>query len=344
MNNDDTRIKNYGSQLKSIIENGYGKTLQMMPSTREFLKMYGNPFNKEPAKLPIYPVLPTQSTYSTVQGTLKTNNNGIGWIVLYPGWSPMSDATCAVASIGALSGDAVQPIPGPSNMAFSSNSVYTVADFKVSGQKAYRIYSLGVRIRYKGTMFNSAGSCYCVQTTQRDDVTGYTLSDIQKNQSWKTYPVNNSRWHSLSRHLTSKMDENFNLVDTSGLSNVQVYEYLTNVQCIDNAPNMLIYITADPLQTFEFEIQSNFEVKGRNLNYHSIAMEDTQGVAKVVEGYSRLRVKDTTTPDHSVKPTEQGTNTHAESTFLDTIKNGLAKAIDIGKKIAPIATTVLGLL
>jgi hypothetical protein len=332
----------YGEQMKNIMSGGYGKTLALMQGTRDFAEMYGNPFLKLPAKMPVYPVLPTQSTYSKSQGTFKTNSNGFGWIVVSPGWSVTNDYDCGYASNDPGASDAVG-VPSASTTSFKSTSVYTASDFDALGigTKAFRIYSLGMRVRYTGTNFNSAGRCYCVQSTLRDSVVGYDVNVIQSNQAWKTYPINNTNWHSLTRHITSKLDENF-CIFNSGTTAMD-YEYI-NLSSTDNMAYLCIYIAADPNQTFEFEIQSNYEVRGRNLNYQSIAKSDPNGVAKVTETYQRLRVKDNTTPDHSIKKTVEGTKEHVRSSLLDTIKDGFDEAVNIGSKVLPIATSILGLL
>lgn len=326
------------------MNNGFGKTLSMLPSTQMFAEEYGNPFLKLEARMAVYPVLPTQSTHSTVRSVMKTNSNGYGWVYLTPQNGLTNDIPCLNLSSAAGASDSPAVYGSGGTTSSTSNSVYSVSDFdSVTGTKVGRLYAVGLRIAYKGTTLESAGRCYCVQTTLRDSVLGYTVNAIEQNQTWKSYPVNNSSWHSLTRHLTSELDSKF--TNYVSAQTAWFYESLNpNVYALDSDNNMLILVQASPNIAFEVEAQFNFEIKGKNLRYHAVTTSDPIGHAKVVEGYAKLRALDNVTKDHSVKNTLVGSQMHAKKTFIDTVKDGIGKAIPIIEKIAPIATTMLGLL
>jgi len=322
-----------------VLTNGYGKTLSLMESTQAFAEVYSNPFVKTPAKLPVFPVLPSQSTYSTASGTFRTNSNGYGWIVLNPGWF-MSDAFVGWASNDPGASDSVAAFGAVGTTGITTNSVYKISDFdKGTGTKAFRLVSVGLRIRYVGTNLNKAGTCYCVQTTLLDSVVGYDVGAIKQNQSWKTYPISNNVWHTQIRHIVIKDDEEWVLRNEGTL----IYKS-NNQLCRDMIPNILMYVSCSPDQPLEYEIQCNYEIIGRSLNYQSIIHGDPIGAQHVIGAYNTLRYQDNTTKDHSVRPTLEGSTNHTKSTILDYLKRGLGGAIEIGKKLAPIATTVLGLL
>jgi len=330
---------NYGEQLESIMKKGFGATLRDNPEMANFLNVYSNPFTNETAELPVFPQLSTMKQYTTSKGTLTLNSNGIGFITYAPIWSVANDVDVGWYSSGPTSPNAVGAPGDPDVTNFQMKGLNPIAYYAV-GSKAVRLVGSGMRIRYIGKEYDKAGQAFCAQLTQRGDTSvGMIQEDIEKQTGYKIYSSSNNEWHAVTRHITAKQDEFFWSYRTS--PDRFTDEYDNDLDCVDLAANMVIYITGTPGQTYQWEVQSHFSVKGSDLFNRTQVIPRPGFVNKVISAYNNLRVKDNSTPDHSVKKTETGSKSHQQETVWDSIKNGAQSLFKVGKEVLPFLTTLL---
>lgn len=330
----------YGDQMISIMKKGYGRTLSDNPEMANFAHVYSDPFTRETSGLPIFPIVSSQKTYSTAQGSLVLNSNGIGWITYQPIWSVMTGVTTGWYSSGAGASDTVGAPGGTDTTSFQMKSQHTASAMTL-GVGAVRITSSGMRVRYVGKEYDKAGVCYCAQLTQRNESSvGLSINDIRKQMGWKQYSLANSKWQTLTRHITSKTDEFFwSFTEDPGSDFVE--EYNTNIKCPDLTANMVMILTGTPGQTFEFEVQTHYSLKGQDVFYRTVEEPRNNFVSHVVNAYSKLRNTDNTTKDHSSLGNVQASKTHAKETVWDSIKKGASSLFSVGKELIPFAASLL---
>jgi len=333
-------VGNYGTQMQSVLEKGYGKTIAMTPSAARFAQVYADPFLTESARIPSYPLVSSEllRTYCSGKGVL--NSNGNGWICIQPAALVANDATQGVIySSGPAATDFFQ-ISGTNISNATSNSQYTQADFKIelgNGNKAFRPVAQGIRIRYLGTDLNAAGTCYMLQMspkTAKDDLFGLGITNIKTYPGFKENEFRDSSWHVLTRHIAQAEDFWY-----QGYSNTDnQFEYLADSgsPSYDAQWNMGIFMSATANQPFEFEIVSHYEIIGPNLTRRAITKADTKGTENVISAYAQLRHKDSTTPDHSV-----GKKPESKGGFMEVLKKGGEILLPLVKQALPL---LLGLL
>lgn len=321
--------------MQDILEHGYGGALRLSQAALDFGRVYSNPFELVPARLPVFPMVHSQLLRTYASATLLTNSNGYGWLYMCPAGGVSSNGQATVYSNGPGCSNVPSPYsPLNDTGVAQSNSQYTNADFDFgTGSKQFRPVSVGIRVRYVGTNLEKAGVAYTAQLIDRaSDVIGEGISFVQSVPGFKTFAVSNNSWHSQIRHITSLDDQLFQVFD--GSSNQ--WKYLVNkLVSYDNQCNTAIWIKAEPNQSFEFQFTGHYEITGRNLHNLDSAMPDPPGVEHIVSSHEKRRFKDTTTPAHSVTK-------NPERSFWSILKDG---AKQILPSVIPMATKLLmGLL
>jgi hypothetical protein len=329
-------MKSYGEQIKSITENGYGKTLMMTPSTARFAQVYADPFIEDSARLPVFPLVSSQLTRTYASGKGVINANGNAWVMILPAGHIANDQADAVVYTNLSTAPDTFELPGGSFTGIataSSNSEFTTSQFVLeagNSNKAFRLVAQGIRVRYLGTTLNAAGTCYTLQMSPKtvaDDLIGFGVSDIKTYPGFKEYTFKDTKWHSLTRHITCS--EDFFYQGYSNDTTAYCYQQSDNlVSSFDSQWNMGIYMTGTAGGAYEFEVVSHFEVVGPNLNRRGIVKADTAGVQKVTSAYSELRHKDTITQDHSV-----GKPPAASGGWLDVLKRGAEMLLPMIPKV-----------
>lgn len=318
----DNMTANYGKQIISQMNKGYGATLKMYPSTQNFARVYGDPFLKESARLPAFPIRATkmQRIYASSSGVL--NQDGVGFITVIPAhavtnnlpsvfWSNQSTSPPFISLTGSV-GSAV------------ANSPYASADYVFGPNgKTMRIVAQAIRVRYVGTTLNAAGACYCAQLTPQQSVQNATIDELKKQMGWKEYVFSDRGWHTICRHITNVEDQNFSYFNPEAQ---KWYYYNTPTPSTDNIPFYGMIMTGIAGQPFEWEVVTHLEIVAPNLDQIQVSHQDSQGVAQVVSAYAKARNKDNTSTDHSV-----GTNK-----WISILKNGIETATTIGKTLLPL--------
>lgn len=310
------------------------KELFMQPDTAKFDMVYLDPFLQGPASLPVPPLLSHQNVRCTSSGRGQTNANGNGWVVVRPAELPASDGVPISFSTG-LNSDSISPLAVGSASA-ATNSPYTYADFKYGEDptKVYRLVAVGLRARFLGSTFNAAGVCYTCEVeskTNETSLTGFDVTDIKNQPSWKEYTFRDRSWHSITRHIQSQADFRYvTNVDGTG------WEYADTVGAgvltQDTQFNMGMYFSMGPSQAFEWEVSCHFEAVGPNLPTRRVVKYDEPKVQTMVSEAKRRRFKDSTTKDHAV-----GIQPEQSGGFLDFLKS----AADV---VVPLIPSLLSLL
>jgi hypothetical protein len=307
------KVQGYGAQAQSILEKGYGKTLMLHPSVARFAHVYSNPFVEQSARLPAFPLVNSQLTRVYASGKGVLNSNGNGYIAITPGPLIFNDKTSIAYTSGPTAPDGMSFGPATDISDAATNSEFATSDFVLeasNSNKTFRPVAVGIRVRNIGTTLNSAGTCYCLQMnpkTPTDNLLGFVVSDFKTYPGFKEYSFRDSKWHSLTRHITASEDMQYQGWNTDAtLVTYSNNDLSTSPASFDNAGNMGIYMSANPNQPFEWEVVGHFEVIGPHLNRRSIARANSSGVEMVTNAFSAARHQDTVTPDHSVDtPPEQ---------------------------------------
>jgi len=317
----DGRTANYGKQIGSIVNNGYGGTLKMYPSTQMFAKVYGDPFLKESARIPCFPIRATkmQRIYASSSGVL--NGDGFGFITVIPANCVTNDLNAVFYSNGPTSPPFLSTTGSVG--ATSANSPYASSDYKfdVNG-KAMRIVAQAIRVRYVGTTLNAAGSCYCAQLSPIQSAQGYNIDELKRQMGWKEYVFSDRSWHTICRHITDNNDLLYQYWDADG-GKWAYYNGTPTSQ--DNFPYYGMIMTGVAGQPFEWEVVTHIEIVAPNLDQIQVVHQDAPGVSHVVASYAKARNRDNTSIDHS-----SGTNK-----WVKILKDGIETATTIGKAIIP---------
>lgn len=316
---------NYGKQMIQTMESGYGKTLSMYPSTQNFAKVYGDPFLKESARIPVFPIRASKMlrVMTGVSGVL--NGTGVGFVTVKPAFCIINDKPSIFYSNAAAS----PPFLTTDNGTYAigsgfAASPYTLSDFDygVNG-KTFRIVAQAIRVRYVGTTLNAAGSCYCAQLSPEKDLNGYTVDDIKRQMGWKEYVFSDRSWHSICRHITTTDDQDYQY--WNGNQGNFYYYNGSGTPTKDNFPFYGMILTGTAGQPFEIEVCTHIELVAPSLDQLSVSTHDAQGVGTVIASYAKARNRDNTSTDHSV-----GTNK-----WSSILKAGIETATTIGKAVLP---------
>jgi hypothetical protein len=285
-------------------------------------KAYGDPFQAKEVSMPVGPILYHQNLKNHISGTGACNANGKGWITVIPTLCVTKDQTYAVTVSNISSSDLIEP-PGVTGTTtqYAMNGPYTSADYNnqnISG-KQFRIAALGIRVRYFGIALEAAGACYTIQLEPKkvspEGLIGYGINDIKNSPSWKEYNFMNGEWHSITRHITSMKDFDYQCYDqaTTTFSYAELAGGTAGgapviIPSMDNTTDMAIYMSSSANATFEFEVVCHYEAVGQDLPSQTIVPENEAKVKEVVSAFKQARSLDNLSPDHSVdaKPLEQG--------------------------------------
>jgi len=302
-------VPTYGDQIISQMQHGYGKTLQMVPTTANFAKVYSDPFTKESARIPVFPIVSSQLERFFCSGSSVANAQGYGWITVTPSFTMTNVGGVAVST--AASGNSILS----SNWdTIGTSSPYKAGDFaEGTGYFSARIVSAGIRIRYTGTTLNSSGQVYCFQMSPLGTSNAsLTIPEIKQIPGYKQYAFNNSNWHTLTRHVMSTEDTWFMNYNPT----LDRFEYANSDNSSDDNNNRLgIIFLAYPGASFDWEYVVHVELIGRKLSRQGVGIPDTQGFESTVGTFAKLRHQDTTTKDHNAGGTW--------STLVGLLKKGV---------------------
>lgn len=319
---------NYGKQMQSVLNVGLSKTLQMYPSTLAFGKIYGDPFLKENARLPVLPILPTKMLRTVASGNGIFNSSGVFYITTSPGLTVTSNFNSVWYSNNSASPPFIDrntethPI-GVATM----KSPYTMSDFEYGSENglSFRLVSLGIRVKYTGTVLNASGTVFMAQTNPRVSMDGYTTDDIKKMQGFKEYPFRSGKWHPLIRHLTQENDKDF----IQQTANSFVYSE-NNTASLEGQNYLSLIAIGTPASTVEWEVVAHFEICGPLLEDRAVGHVDSKGTETIVNSFAKKRDKDSTTPDHTM-------DDNKFTKFINTVVSG-------AEKLLPLLPNVLAML
>ena len=263
-----------------------------------------NPFNKQSTgmRLKDSSNSVTDTFYVKTNGTGQTNSNGLGWVGCSPALMVANDLDSINYSVS-TSGDTMF-VDGKQ---ITSGSPFTKSKFfngiDNSGENAFRIVSVGIRVRNLSTVFQSSGRIYGVQSNPRIvPLNDYSPVDINKIPH-KEYPYQNDDWHAVTRHITDPLDYDFQwIIEGSSSSYLAIYEGgdVDSGESLDNPLNLGMFIATNSAQPYEWEIVGHYERKGPNLQNPSIAKPNQQGMATLTYAMGKTRLMDSSIPDHSV--------------------------------------------
>jgi hypothetical protein len=321
---------NYGVQLTNVVKHGLGATLRMYPSTLNFGRVYGDPFSKEGARLPVMPILPTKMLRTVASGNGMFNSSGVFFLTAIPVNCATSDQYSVYFGNQASS----PPFITTDDVTYTigkalSKSPFTRSQFPISTENglALRLVSFGLRVKYTGTVFNASGTCFSAQTAPKVAMTDYGVDDIKKMQGYKENAFRSGSWHCLTRHMTEEADKSF-IAYNSSLGYWQIIDNFTYSREGLNYLGMVCTGTAG--SPVEWEVVGHYEIIGPNLEAVKVAHVDTAGTEQIVNAFQKKRDKDSTTPDHTVGDS-------GFKKFINTIVSG-------AEKLLPLLPSVLALL
>jgi len=326
--------ESYGQQVESIINKGYGKTLEMTPSAMRFAKVYADPFIQESARIPAFPMNSSQLCRSYASGKGVLNANGNGYITCNIGNGIFSDQPVACYTSGAGASDVIVFGNYTGVSTVSTNSEFTSTNFYTNAgsfNKAFRVVAFGVRVRYLGTEYYAAGTCYALQMspkTSANSLNGFNIADFKGYPGFKEYSFADREWHSVTRHITSSEDFQYQGWNTSANACQYLSNDYNNQLSFDALNNIGFFLNGTAGQPFEFEVVGHYEVVGPNITRNAVVPVDMKGVNQVTSSYTKMRHLDSVTPDHSVerKPDQKGG-------WIDILKRGAELALPMIPKL-----------
>lgn len=316
---------NYGSQMISAMTKGYGATLAMYPSTLDFARVYSNPFEMTPARMPVLPVYATKMVRNFVAGRGVTNGTGIGFVTIHPAHLLVYDLPCVFYSNGPASppfitNDIVTYSDVSQN--FAVKTPYKVSDLQVNSLTplAARIVAVGIRLRYQGTNLQKAGRIYTMQTNPKVSLNDYDIGALTAQNSWKEYSYADDKWKGMIRMITARSDTEFLRINEAASG--WVFMDQVGSSSSENVNYMGVIVQGTPNTAFEWQIVCHAEYAGTKMDNTGITKIDTAGSDHIISSFHRERFKDNTTPDHAIA-SDGSTN---KSKFLSILK-GAAKGV-----------------
>lgn len=195
---------NLARQMVSGMTKGVGATLREEQSTRDFPKVYMNPFLTLDARLPVWPVRSTLCQFRRATSLGKTNSDGNGWIVFSPMNMICNDVAFAAFSNEPSSANTINGV-GPEGYT-TAGGAYAVSNFYGSDSFSVRLVAFGFKLRYIGTKLNEGGYVTFNQMCPRATMDGMTSTDIQsKYIEWKQAKFD-SNWKQFNRLYTENDD------------------------------------------------------------------------------------------------------------------------------------------
>lgn len=321
-------IKKIQSSSKALVPLSREKEKNI--SKEEFLygTTYGDPFLNVPASIPAKPTMPHQPLITRGRATFVTNSNGIAWAILRPACTAINDFSCV--TYNAPGGSSDVPIFNINNI-ISADSPYSTSDYNIGSidfAKKFRIVSIGMRMKYTGTMFNASGRVYTFQTYpgiqgdyNSDGAIGMTPNILQSLGNFKENTFRDSRWHTVTKHVQQPEDFIWQGYNPESQHFQYILNQAANQVSYDDIYTMGILVFAEPNQPVELEFQSHLEITGSSLPTRKLIKTNENFVHKVADAYMQRRFKNKTTPDHSV-----GKSPSAKGGFLEILKEG-ARAV-----------------
>lgn len=279
-----------------------------------------DPFSIKQTDLPHMPLLAHQSIRNYASGTFYTNAAGFGSITVHPDYCVSNDQTFAVTASSATSPNTVVSSGIAPALQFTMNGPYPQSAYQLGTEYGlqFRIVSLGIRIRYMGSVVNAAGTCYTIEmepkaSTDSDPFAGFEVKDIKAAPTWKEYSIMNGTWHAVTRHILSTKDFDYKGLNT-GTGQIQYAElFATSTTSLDQCSNIAIAIQCTDSQPFEFEVVCHFEVVGDGLPTRTVVSDQSKHVAKINSNLRKVQAADNTTPAHSVDGVDDVVVTNPQS-------------------------------
>lgn len=320
-------ISNFGGQVKGALSQGIGKYLNSIPSVRRFGEIYINPFSKESARLPVWPVNDTYLIRTSVRAVGKTNGNNYGSCSVWSTNGAVNDNAFLVYSDGTAGDDFEPTQPGMqlanSNSPFEMNS-FNFTDGENTNTHAVRPVSIGIRVRYIGTNLDKGGRVVMgINPNRMNSVYPISLNDVTRWTGFKDLPFD-SRWHGLHRQIDLNEDFLYQAHDkTIDSGNGWCYNNDVSMNSQDAYNSMIIIVqSASPSQPFEIEVVGHYEVIGRNLPNTSVSVPHDNAVKSLVTT-KKLHDRKSSSTDMLPEPTQT-------SSFFSKI-GGIAE--EVGKEM-----------
>lgn len=294
------RVSNFGGQVKGAMSMGFGKYLNSIPSVSRFGEVYRDPFTKNSARLPVWPVNDTYLIRSTVRAVGKTNGNNYGCCSIWSMNGAVNDNAFLVYSDG-TAGDDFEPFQ-PGMAQANSNSPFSISSFDFTDGEntnthSARIVSVGIRVRYIGTNLNKGGRVVMgINPNRMNSIYPISLDDITRWPGFKDLPFDD-KWHGLHRQIDLNEDFFYQAHDkTVNTGNGWCYNNDVTATSQDAYNSMIIIVqSAGPEQPFEIEVVGHYEIIGRNLPNTSISVPHDNAVKMLVTGKKALDRQSSTT-------------------------------------------------
>jgi hypothetical protein len=222
-----------------------------------------------------------------VKGITVIGSGDFGYVVVRPGSLAASDQNSVFYTDSSFAGTAIAT-SGTGVLAAKSNSDYVNAQFGISGVQ-FRLVTVGVRIKYRGTELNRGGRVIALEEPDHQSLIGLNASALLAyRQATSLRPTGGDKWMELVSSGPKVPEElEYSAVFSGGQTNGH---YL--VFAFEGQANM----------AFEFEVFANFELIGSAVRGKTPSHHDGPGAFAVSNA---LTVAADTGQDISESPTKR---------------------------------------
>jgi len=318
-----TGVRNdYGGQLISTMQKGYGATLRMYPTTLAFAKVYLDPFSLLEARLPLLPIYSTKCIRTYASGTGAIGTNTFGFITTIPMNGIVNNNLSVYYSSSAFTGVSISRVAGGVLSTAATKTPYLASSFDpgvVNGNAlGGRIVAYGIRIKNTTTVLQSSGEWFACQMNPKSSMDAFDSGTIKKIQGFKQDTFRDPSFHVYNRMITSRNDAEFLAWNTTSAT----WNLINPGASSDENINYLsCAVVGVPGSTFDFEVVGHYEIIGPNLDVEEVSPIDEGSTHEIVNEGTKKRHRNTTQEDH-VSPVKK--NEDEVSKFTNFMK-GVAK-------------------
>lgn len=295
-------VSDYGSQLGSVVSKGYGATLGAYPSTRDFARVYTDPFSRQSARIPDFPVMPT-TLIRLEQEFVMTSNGAFGWALFQPLNMLCNGTTFAWRTTGTGAPPGMTTTTGTGVTPQATSSPFTQSSFvprPIGSGRSARCVSFGLELVNTTTNLNKAGKLYFCQLAPalENNFSGADNSTMAQYPYYKTEPCSTDKPIYYHRVITERSDLRYNIL-TSGHWN---YADSLTISTEDTQYFAVYYQGAASVnETFNIRVAGHFEIMGATINDPGldITRSDTRHLENVVTGVQREMFNNPTSRAHT---------------------------------------------
>lgn len=283
------------------------------------------------ACMPVTPAMNSRKMRPFVRGQLSTSST-TGFGFLLANMLAYANNNTTAYKTGATYAASVLATSGTGVTALTSNSDVASTGFG-DGLANYRLVSMGMRVRYRGSELNRGGRVVVLEEPDHSSLNGLTVDQVLAYEKAKEFEVD-GKWCTLL---------------FSGPVSPEEYDYqnASNLPTISN-PYMAIIVeaaSATTSVTFDYEIFWNYELIGPTVRGKSASDADDVGTSVILGSVRSLNGSSFDSSHPMVSQTgRSGTNSAKSAALLaahvqryaeKNHSSWITSAVNFGKKALP---------